>query len=216
MRFTLRLLSGAILLFAASTGASATEATAGSIYLRAASGSYVGGELPQNGAIWVHSIDTVMRSYAAFDRGAHLYTNATPTSTCGWNFHFATPYSALSPQELITGHYSGATRHPFNSGTEPGLSVNGNCRGYNRSIGWFTVLEVSYDTSFDLVSFAADFAQYGLDQPDRPSELFGSIRFNSSIPLATNVPEPSTASLVVAGLVGLWAQRSRRSRGKAS
>ncbi|MFJ8713102.1 hypothetical protein ACIRD9_07875 [Streptomyces violaceus] len=44
-----------------------------------------------------------------------------------WTLNLAAP----SGKTLTPGTYTGATRYPFNDGTEPGLSLSGNGRGCN-------------------------------------------------------------------------------------
>ena len=79
---------------------------------------------------------------------------------------------------FAVGDYEGATRYPFNSGSEPGISVAGNGRGCNTLSGRFEVLEVSYSDRGVLENFAVDFEQRcGSDE----GALFGVIRFNSEI-----------------------------------
>lgn len=99
-----------------------------------------------------------------------------------WYVDFTAPYRA----PLTVGNYEGATRHPFQEFTEPGLSMSGNHRGCNRLSGRFDILEIEYDSSGEnIIKFAADFEQRC--ETIMPP-LYGSIRYNSDVPLAAFVP----------------------------
>jgi hypothetical protein len=86
------------------------------------------------------------------------------------------------------GFYPDATRYPFND-SGAGLSFYGDGRGDNTLTGYFNVLQADYDTSGNIVSFAADFKQY--DECVTANWVSGSFRYNSSIP----IPEPCTILL---------------------
>ncbi len=62
-------------------------------------------------------------------------------------------------QQLVPGTYTDATRYPFN-GAGPGLSIFGNGRGCNQSIGTFTVLDAVYGPSGYVQTFDATFEQH--------------------------------------------------------
>src|SRR5262245_32009096 len=97
-----------------------------------------------------------------------------------WSLDFVAP---LGP-ELVAGTYEGATRWPFQSPTVPGLSVSGDGRGCNTLTGRFTVLEAEYGATGQVLHFAADYEQHC--EGGNPA-LFGSVRFNSSVPLGVRV-----------------------------
>jgi len=92
----------------------------------------------------------------------------------GFSYRFGTP----NGQPLAVGAYEGATRHPFNSYSEPGLSVSGNGRGCNTLTSRFGILEVALSNSGVLEHFAVDFEEHC--SGGTPA-LFGVIRFNSEI-----------------------------------
>lgn len=125
-------------------------------------------------------------------------TNPDSSSTRWWSLQFAAPHDTA----LAVGHYSGATRFPFQAANEPGLNFDGNGRGSNQLTGAFSIREVRYAQDGGVQSFAADFVQY--DEEFRSRWNRGSIRYNSSVPLLA-VPEPSSWALFAAGLaiVGL-------------
>jgi hypothetical protein len=113
------------------------------------------------------------------------------------------------------GLYLNATRFPFNLSYYPtysatnGLSFTGNGRGDNMLTGEFQVLEASYSDLGVVQTFAADFIQN--DEGNIYNSDYGSIRYNSSIPIdvpatfpsSLPVPEPSTAYLFLAGVIVL-------------
>jgi hypothetical protein len=83
------------------------------------------------------------------------FQTASGAPTTSWSFSF----SAASGTRLEPGTYTGATRHPFNSGV-PGLSVSGNGRGCNTLTGSFVVLEAVYGPQGEVLRFHATFEQH--------------------------------------------------------
>lgn len=103
-----------------------------------------------------------------------------------WSAQFAPPQGT----DLVVGAYENATRWPFQAPTEPGLSFFGQGRGCNRLTGRFDVLEAVYDPNTGAVTnFAVDFEQHC--EGGAPA-LFGSIRFNSFVPLPVLIPPKIT------------------------
>ncbi len=98
-----------------------------------------------------------------------------------WDLDFAPPYGT----QLAVGSYEGATRYPFQASDEPGLSVSGDGRGCNQLSGRFDILELAYGTGGRVERFAADFEQRC---ENFMPPLYGSIRYNSDVPLATVLP----------------------------
>lgn len=95
-------------------------------------------------------------------------------SAGGFTYSFAAPDASV----LDVGMYEGATRYPFNSGEEPGLSVSGNGRGCNTVTGNFEILEIHINENGSVSNFAANFEQYcGVSE----SALFGVVRYNSEL-----------------------------------
>lgn len=161
-----------------------------SFYFTSSPSSWVGhGETelitPENGSI---SLDP-----SGYDSGLHLAI--TTTSGEWWYLDFGTS----SRGTLSDGMYADATRYPFNDGSSPGLSFIGQGRGDNTLTGWFDVLDVLYSGS-TVTSAAIDFVQY--DEGNESWENYGSIRYNSDIPIDFSpIPEPQ--SLVFAAIGGL-------------
>ena len=125
-------------------------------------------------------------------------------STRWWSLDFAAP----AGQPLQVGHYSDATRFPFNASTEPGLSFTGNGRGDNQLTGFFDILDLTFASDGSVQSFAANFTQY--DEGFTESWNEGMIRYNSEIPLAADVPEPASLILVSTALLALVATKGKR------
>lgn len=98
-----------------------------------------------------------------------------------WSVDFAAP----SGQSLAVGTYTGAARYPFQSPSQPGLSISGDGRGCNTLTGSFTVLEVSYGADSNIASFDATFEQHceGVT-----AALRGEFRFNAHPDLFLTVP----------------------------
>lgn len=193
-----------------------TEADTASVFLVADPGNYVGWSLPAGGVTYVHGVDGIFRDYRNYDRAAWiLLTNTTPW--IDWQFRFEAPqYSAsdnsVRPRDLEARFYWGATGTSSNSPTRPGMDVSGMGRGESLVSGWFNVLEVSYNAAGGIQTLAADFAQYEYNLTLSGPALYGSIRFNSDVPLNTAIPEPGALVLWGSGLA-LLAGMMRRHRG---
>jgi hypothetical protein len=146
-----------------------------------------------------------------FDNGVSFFIddfahNPDFQSTRWWFLDLAAPNSMT----LAPGLYLGATRFPFQEPDEPGLSFGGNGRANNMQTGYFRVFEVQVDSSDVVMNFAADFLQF--DETQTVDYTWGSIRFNSSVPITETpvlqpVPEPSAAALVGLGIVLILTRR---------
>jgi len=99
-----------------------------------------------------------------------------------WTLTFA----ARNNARLAVGIYTGATRWPFQSFTEPGLDVSGNNRGCNTITGDFEVHEITYDGDV-VTSLRVSFEQHceGL-----APALRGEIRYNAASAVGLTVPGP--------------------------
>lgn len=96
---------------------------------------------------------------------------------------FSYRFRSVGTAPLAVGAYEGATRYPFNSATEPGLSVSGNGRGCNTLTGRFEILEIRFDSQGGIEHFAADFEQHC--EGGTPA-LFGIVRVNAETAGAGN------------------------------
>ncbi len=114
------------------------------------------------------------------------------TTITDWGLDFAAPFDA----ELTPGIYNDFQRWPFQDSDRPGLSFSSTGRLDNMASGSFEILSVTYDTSGDVTSFAADFTHFGETNPINIATV--EIRFNFEV-----IPEPSTLGLMATGLVAL-------------
>jgi len=192
--------------------AHANMATTASVYLKGEPGSWVSGAVGAPEATWTHGVDGLFWANTNFDKGVSI----TYDGDARWNFEFAAPTydphtNTNDGQPLTATFYNRATRFPFNSPTRPGLNISGNGRGNNELSGWFKVLEIEYGTGGNISKFAVDFRQYDENLTMSGPSLYGSLRFNSSIPI-TPVPEPSTALLLLAGVAMVARTAGRRNR----
>lgn len=191
--------------------ASAAIATTASVYLKGEPFSWVSGAVGAPEVTWVHGVDGLFFSSTNFDQGVTInYDDGN-----FWSFDFAAPsYDPVANtndgQQLVAKFYDNATRFPFNSPTRSGMDISGNGRGNNQLSGWFNVLEAVYGTDGVVERFAVDFRQYDENLDQTGPSLYGSLRFNSDIPL-TPVPEPAAYVLIMLGLGLVFvAARGRR------
>ena len=202
----------ALLLSTSFAHAAGDLASSGSILFSAQPGSWVGGALPAPDVVWVHGVDGLLSAQMNFDKGVSL----TFDNGQNWSFDFAAPTydpaTNTNPGNLLqVGFYDQATRFPFNSPTRPGLNVSGNGRGNNTLGGWFNVLDIAYGPSDSILRFAVDFRQFDESPSMTGPSLYGSLRFNSAIPL-NPVPEPAEYMMLGAGLAALLLVVKRRAR----
>lgn len=201
---------GATLALAATVANANNLANTASVFMHGEPGSWVSGALGAPEVTWVHGIEGIFSGGTNFSQGVSI----TYSGDAYWSFDFAAPsYNPVTNtndgQPLTVGFYNNATRWPFNSPTKPGLSVSGNGRGDNQLSGWFNVLEIAYGSNGDILRFAVDFRQYDENLTMSGPSLYGSLRFNSAIPLSP-VPESSTLALWAGGLAALTVLRARR------
>ena len=147
--------------------------SADQLYMLSQPGDFIGQGVDRN-------IDSTTHTFTAqtnYDNGVSVSVNGSTR----WSLNFAAPGEV----ELTQGIYEGAIRWPFQSITQPGLSVSGEGRGCNTLTGEFTVWEVVYNADGTIAQFAADFEQHcsGVEPG-----LFGAIRFNSNVPVDISIP----------------------------
>lgn len=85
-------------------------------------------------------------------------------------------FAQASGQDLGVGMFERAARYPFQSPTQPGLSVSGSGRGCNTLTGRFEILEFTLKPDGSLKNFAVDFEQHC--EGGTPA-LVGVVRYNS-------------------------------------
>lgn len=153
-------------------------------YYNSEPGDYIG----QGEEVILTTDDVNFSARLIFGDGVQFAMNnfGTGQPSIWWYAVFA-PVSGIS---LVEGNYENATRWPFQDPSDPGLSIFGQGRGCNRSDGRFDVLEAVYDPSTgEVTSFAVDFEQHcEFGDP----ALFGSLRFNSDIPISVLLPPQIT------------------------
>jgi len=89
---------------------------------------------------------------------------------------------------LVPGTYNNAQRYPFEAAGHPGFDIGGDGRGCNTEFGSFTVLDATFDTSFQptrVASFAATFDQAC---EGAPLHLKGTIIYNSNVAAGSDPP----------------------------
>ena len=96
------------------------------------------------------------------------------TSINRWTLNFAAPFRA----KLTPGLYTDFQRWPFQNTDRPGLEFTSTGRGDNRASGFFEVLEVTYDTSGNMLTFAADFTHYGEENVSKYAKV--EVRYNAN------------------------------------
>jgi hypothetical protein len=86
-----------------------------------------------------------------------------------------------SNRTLHRGNFPGAANHLTTSPFTPGMDVFGDGRGCDQVLGWFNVRDFAMAQNGTVARLAIDFVQHcEITEPP----LYGSVRFNSTIPLA--------------------------------
>lgn len=112
-----------------------------------------------------------------------------------WTIEFGGP----NGQSLSPGTYLNAMRPFFGSSSAPALEFSGNSRGDNQLSGSFTILDLSIVNGVT-ISFAADFVQY--DENVLTAWNYGSLRYNSTVPLHTACPFSASPTSILIGSSG--------------
>ncbi len=106
----------------------------------------------------------------------HIYVSVTNWDVnLWWYLNMAAPQGA----QLVPGVYEGATRHPFQDPSVPGLDFSGEGRGCNTLTGRFQVLEATYTPDHYVQRFHATFEQHC--EGTGPA-LFGEIQIVNAAP----------------------------------
>lgn len=149
------------------------------LYLNSETSDYIGQGIEQT----ITDAGTTFTATRNFDNGVKVWLQGGAS----WTTDFAAPGDV----ELVPGTYIGAIRFPFQSPTQPGLSISGEGRGCNSLTGHFTVHEVQYGPSDTVTQFAANFEQHC--EGGTPA-LTGAIRFNSDLPIVIITPTAAAGS----------------------
>ncbi|TWU06894.1 PEP-CTERM motif protein [Symmachiella macrocystis] len=128
------------------------------------------------------------------------------TSVDRWFLNFAAPFDAL----IAPGVYNDFQRFPFQDTDRPGLEFGSTGRLDNTASGFFEVLEVTYGTTGEVLTFAANFTHYG--EQDLNNYAIVEVRYNAT----AAVPEPSTFALLGIGGIALVGYGWRRKRQQAA
>jgi hypothetical protein len=146
------------------------------LFMTSMAGDYIG-----LGTVQLYtSADGTFVASRNFDNGVSI-SEVHPGYVHWWYLDFAAPADAV----LTPGLYSFAERFPFQQPANAGLSVYGDGRGCNESAGRFVVLDVEYALDGTPTRFAADFEQHC---EGGAAALYGSIRFNSTVPVVAVQP----------------------------
>lgn len=86
----------------------------------------------------------------------HIEISVSGANNDFWALDLAAP----GGQALAAGDYSGATRYPFESATEPGLDLAGNGRGCNQVTGSFAVQDVVFGPQGYVQTLDATYEQH--------------------------------------------------------
>jgi hypothetical protein len=135
-------------------------------------GDYIGA-----GRDWHYSLfDSNITAKRNYDNGVSISINGSDR----WSADFA----AENEVELQPGEYASAERFPFQDQDIAGLSISGNGRGCNKSVGSFDVVSLVWEND-QPVEFKATFEQH-CEQESAPL-LSGEVAFNAyheSVPRA--------------------------------
>jgi heat shock protein HslJ len=93
--------------------------------------------------------------YASTDDN-HIAVSVNGANGDWWSLDLAAP----SGQALAPGDYTGATRYPFNSASQPGLSLDGNGRGCNTLTGSFSIADVKFGPNGYVEKLDATYEQH--------------------------------------------------------
>jgi len=105
-----------------------------------------------------------------------------------WELFFAPPRG----QTLFREQYEGAQRAVVGAPTRSGIDVSGDGRGCNTITGRFLVSEISFALDGTVLKLSIDFEQHC--EGAAPA-LFGSVRFNSDVPVAPQVSVGNASAL---------------------
>ncbi|WP_417908504.1 hypothetical protein [Candidatus Electronema sp. PJ] len=166
------------------------------LYYRSETGDYIG----QGKEKTYTDADLTFSASKNYDNGVTVsMENFTDTPFLWWDANFAAPGDVL----LQVGVYENATRFPFQASNVPGLDFSGDGRGCNELTGRFEVKEIVYGAGDTITSFAADFEQHC---EGGEAALYGSVRYNSDVPVETGDQCQATVAALQAQVESLQGQ----------
>ncbi|EGM76632.1 hypothetical protein Rhein_3362 [Rheinheimera sp. A13L] len=146
------------------------------LYFTSDQGDYIG-----QGQTVLHQTEGSVVNYLSMFEQWNTIRASIEYSENDQNYNWSLSFSAANGAPLTTGHYTGASRHPFQPFNTPGLDFTGNGRGCNTSRGEFTIHEIAYsgdENSPQLDVLAMDLVQYC---EGGPTKIKASIRINSNV-----------------------------------
>lgn len=141
------------------------------LYFRSSAGDYIGG-----GETFIGDSSTGSFSTMPANSG-YVSLSYTGAGFLEW---WTLTMATADDSPLRVGAYDNAVRAPFH-GNAHGIELSGSGRGCNSIVGRYDVLEIATDTAGIITRLAVDFEQRCESATAPP--LYGSFRFNSSIPL---------------------------------
>ncbi|MET8611577.1 hypothetical protein [Streptomyces misionensis] len=132
--------------------AQAQTVSDGSLSFSGDAGDYISGGQSYS---YATSSGDGLDTYASTD-DSHISVSVNGANGDWWYLDLAAP----GGQALAPGDYTGATRYPFNSAAEPGLSVDGNGRGCNTLTGSFHIADVTFGPNGYVQKLDATYEQH--------------------------------------------------------
>jgi hypothetical protein len=146
------------------------------IDLESDQGDYIG-----QGKTYSYNDENASISYSRnYDNGIRVRISNLPGQPwLSWDLNIAAAENA----EIIPGQYTSATRFPFQSSNDPGLSFSGQGRGCNKLTGSFEVYDVAYDDKGEVTALDMSFEQHC---EGGASALRGKVSFNTIPPVGVS------------------------------
>ncbi len=146
------------------------------LYFKSDNGDYIG-----QGKTVLHQTQGSFVNYVSMFGQWNSIRASIEYSEGNQNYNWHLSFSAANGTRLTPGHYTGASRYPFQPFNTPGLDFSGNGRGCNTSRGEFTIHEIAYsgtDESPSLDVLAMDLVQYC---EGGTTKIQASVRINSNV-----------------------------------
>jgi len=131
--------------------AHAQDVASGTLSFSGDAGDYISG-----GASYSYATGADQFQVSSDATDQYVDVEVTAADGTPWTLDLAAP----AGQALAVGTYTGATRFPFNSGSEPGLSLFGDGRGCNTVTGSFTVSKVDFGPNGYVQDLDATYEQH--------------------------------------------------------